>query len=90
MLHARQGQKMANVVCFHSYTRDRRLISVPEAVPRASTGVLQRITMTGMETGAFALVNYSIVILKQNKELLRKRILFPNVWDFFSETFAFR
>lgn len=56
MLHARQGQRTANVVCFHSYTRDRRVISVPEEVPRTSTGVLQQITTTEMRTGAFALV----------------------------------
>lgn len=61
MLHASNGQKAANVVCFHSYTRDRRLISVPEVVRQTFTGVLQQMTTTEMENGMSALV---IVISK--------------------------
>lgn len=57
MLHANKEQRMANVVCFHLPTRDKRHISVPEEAPLTSTGVLQPITMTVTENGVFALVN---------------------------------
>lgn len=57
MLHVSKEQTTANVVCFHSHTRDKRPISVPEEVRPTSTGVRQPITTTVTENGVFALVN---------------------------------
>lgn len=56
MLHASKEQRTANAVCFHSHTRDKTPISVPEEARQTSTGVLQPITTTVMENGVFALV----------------------------------
>lgn len=56
MVHASKVQIAANAVCFHSHTKDKRHIFVPEEARPTSTGVLQPITTTATENGVFALV----------------------------------
>lgn len=56
MVHASKVQIAANAVCFHSHTKDKRYIFVPEEARPTSTGVLQPITTTVTENGVFALV----------------------------------
>ena len=61
MLHVSKEQRTANAVCFHSHTRDKRHITVPEEAPLTSTGVLQPIAMTVTENGVFAPVNIKLL-----------------------------
>lgn len=56
MVHASKVQIAENAACFHSHTRDKRHIFVPEEARPTSSGVLQPITMTVTENGVFALV----------------------------------
>ena len=75
MVHANKEQRTASVVCFHSHTRDKRPISVPEEARQTFTGVLQQITTTVMENGVFALVikrsRFAIYYLSFNSALKR-------------------
>ena len=61
MLHVSKEQRTENAVCFHSHTRDKRHISVPEEARLTSSGVLQPITMTVTENGVFALVTRKLL-----------------------------
>lgn len=62
MLNVNKEQRAANVVFFHSYTRDSRLISVLEGVPPISTGVLRQRTTTATENGVLALVRPATIL----------------------------
>lgn len=61
MLHVSKEQRTVNAACFHSHTRDKRHISVPEEAPLTCTGVQQPTTMTLTENGVFALVNIKLL-----------------------------
>ena len=56
MVHASKVQIAENAACFHSHTRDKRHIFVPEEARPTFSGVLQPITTTVTENGVFALV----------------------------------
>lgn len=56
MVHASKVQIAENAACFHSHTRDKRHIFVPEEARPTSSGVLQPITTIVTENGVFALV----------------------------------